>query len=152
MGTRYLDRAVGVEVGGIIPNTPEQAYYDQWITDSQGAKMDGSKFKYTYTFPKGQFPPVKFFWSLTMYDLKSRLLVDNPIDRYSIGDRTKGLKYEEDGSLVIYVQHESPGKDKESNWLPAPAGPMSIISRTYGPKEAILKGDYDFPDPVRVAE
>ena len=152
MGTRYLDRSVGVEVGGIIPNTPEQAYYDQWTTDSQGAKLDGSKFRYTYTFPKGQFPPVKFFWSLTMYDLKSRLLVENPIARYSIGDRTKGLKYEEDGSLVIYVQHESPGKEKESNWLPAPAGPMSIISRMYGPKEAIIKGDYEFPDPVRTAE
>jgi hypothetical protein len=87
-----------------------------------------------------------------MYDLKSRLLVDNQMDRYSIGDRTDGLKYEEDGSLVIYVQHESPGKDKESNWLPAPAGPMSIISRMYGPKEAIIKGDYEFPDPVRVTE
>lgn len=150
--TRYLDLAVGVEVGGIIPNTPEQAYYDQWTADSEKEPMDGSKFKYTYTFPKGQLPPVKFFWSLTMYDLKTRLLVENQINRYSIGDRTAGLKYEPDGSLVLYVQHVSPGNDKESNWLPAPAGPMSIISRMYGPKEAILKGAYKFPDPVRVKE
>jgi hypothetical protein len=150
MGDRYLDLAVGVEVGGIIPNTPEQAYYDQWTKDGKGDVMDGSKNKYTYTFPKGQFPPVKFFWSLTMYDLKTRLLVANPINRYSIGDRTKGLKYEKDGSLILYVQHDTPGKSKESNWLPAPDGPMSIISRMYGPKEAILKGQYKFPDPVRV--
>jgi hypothetical protein len=150
MGTRYLDLAVGVEVGGIIPNTPEQAYYDQWTKDGKGDVMDGSKNKYTYTFPKGQFPPVKFFWSLTMYDLKTRLLVANPINRYSIGDRTKGLKYGKDGSLILYVQHASPGKGKESNWLPAPDGPMSIISRMYGPKDEILKGQYEFPNPARM--
>ena len=84
-----------------------------------------------------------------MYDLTTRLLVDNPIDRYSIGDRTEGLQYGPDGSLTIYVQKDSPGKDKESNWLPAPDGPMSIISRMYGPEPAILDGNYRFPDPMR---
>ena len=122
MGTRYLDRAIGVEVGGIIPNVPKQAFYGQWTKDATGADMDGSKSKYTFKFPKGQLPPIRFFWSLTMYDLKTRLLVDNPINRYSIGDRTEGLKKNEDGSLTIYVQKDSPGKDKESNWLPAPTG------------------------------
>ena len=92
MGTRYLDLAVGVEAGGIIPNVPKQAFYGQWTKDASGEPMDGSKAKYTFTFPKGQFPPVRFFWSLTMYDLKTRLLVANPIDRYSIGDRTEGLQ------------------------------------------------------------
>ena len=149
MGTRYLDRAVGVEVGGIIPNVPKQAFYGQWTKDASGAVMDGSKAKYTFTFPKGQLPPVRFFWSLTMYDIKTRLLVDNPINRYSIGDRTEGLKRDPDDGLTIYVQKESPGKDKESNWLPAPDGPMSIISRMYGPDPRILDRSYKFPDPVR---
>ena len=150
MGTRYLDRAIGVEVGGIIPNVPKQAFYGQWTKDKNGEPMDGSKANYTFVFPKGELPPVRFFWSLTMYDLKTRLLVDNPIDRYSIGDRTKGLQYGPDGSLTIYVQKDSPGKDKESNWLPAPDGPMSIISRMYGPDPSILDGNYKFPDPVRL--
>jgi len=149
MGTRYLDRAVGVEVGGILPNVPKQAFYGQWTKDTSGGPMDGSKSSYTFTFPKGQMPPVRFFWSLTMYDLTTRLLVANSIDRYSIGDRTKGLKYGEDGSLTLYVQKDSPGPDKESNWLPAPAGPMSIISRMYGPDDKILDGTYKFPDPVK---
>ena len=149
MGTRYLDRAVGVEVGGILPNVPKQAFYGQWIKDASGAPMDGSKASYTFTFPKGQLPPVRFFWSLTMYDLRTRLLVDNPINRYSIGDRTEGLQYGADGSLTLYVQKDSPGKAKESNWLPAPDGPMSIISRMYGPEPSILDGTYKFPDPVR---
>ena len=83
------------------------------------------------------------------YDLKTRLLVDNPIDRYSIGDRTEGLKYNPDGSLTIYVQKDSPDKERESNWLPAPAGPMSIISRMYGPEASILDRSYKFPDLVR---
>ena len=73
MGTRYLDRAVGVEAGGIIPNVPKQAFYGQWTKDASGAVMDGSNAKYTFTFPKGQLPPVRFFWSLTMYDLKTPL-------------------------------------------------------------------------------
>jgi hypothetical protein len=149
MGTRYLDRAVGVEVGGILPNVPKQAVYGQWTKDASGASMDGSKASYTFTLPKGQLPPVRFFWSLTMYDLRTRLLVDNPIDRYSIGDRTEGLQYGPDGSLTLYVQKASPGKGKESNWLPAPDGPMSIISRMYGPEPSILDGTYKFPDPVR---
>jgi hypothetical protein len=112
--------------------------------------LDGSKHNYTFTFPKGQLPPVRFFWSVTMYDLNTRLLVENPINRYSIGDRTEGLKYGDDGSLTINVQKDSPGKDKESNWLPAPNGPMSIIARMYGPEERILDGEYEFPGPVVV--
>lgn len=75
--------------------------------------------------------------------------MDNPIDRYAIGDRTKGLKYGADGSLIIYLQHDNPGKDKESNWLPAPAGQMSIAARMYGSEKAVLDGDYKFPGPVR---
>ena len=124
------------------PNVPKQAFYGQWTKDASGEPLDGSKSKYTFTFPKDQLPPVRFFWSVTMYDLKTRLLVDNPINRYSIGDRTEGLKYNPDGGLTLYVQKDSPGKEKESNWLPAPAGSMSIISRMYGPDDRILKGEF----------
>jgi hypothetical protein len=149
LGTRYLDRAVGIEVGGIFPNVPKQAFYAQWTKDAAGEVMDGAKAKYTITLPKGDLPPVRFFWSLTMYDLKTRLLADNPINRYAIGDRTEGLKYNPDGGLTIFVQKDSPGADKESNWLPAPGGPMSIILRMYGPEPRILDRTYKFPDPVR---
>ena len=149
MRTRYLDLAVGVEGGGLIPNVSEQAFYGNWGKDAEDALLDGSKFNYTFTFPKGQLPPVRFFWSLTVYDGITRLLADSPIDRYAIGDRTEGLKYELDGSLTIYVQRDSPGKEKESNWLPAPNGPMQIAARMYGPKEPILKGEWKFPDPVK---
>ncbi|UNK48694.1 DUF1214 domain-containing protein [Lysobacter sp. S4-A87] len=149
MTTRYLDRAVGVEAGGIIPNVVKQAKYGQWTKDASGQPMTGAN-KYTFTLPASDLPPVRFFWSLTMYDLKTRLLVDNPINRYSIGDRTPNLKKNPDGSLTIYVQHESPGKARESNWLPAPAGEMSIILRMYGPEDRILNGQYKLPDPVTV--
>ena len=77
-------------------------------------------------------------WSFSMYKLPEKLFVANPINRYSIGDRTDGIQYEEDGSLVIYISHESPGKDKEMNWLPAPDGPFSIIGRLYLPKPEAL--------------
>lgn len=150
MGTRYLDLAVGVEGGGLIPNTSDQCFYGNWGKDAEGALLDGSKANYTFTFPKGQIPPVRFFWSLTLYDGITRLLVQNDINRYSIGDRTKGLKYNSDGSLTIYVQYKSPGKDKEGNWLPAPNGPMQIAARMYGPKPAIVKGEWKFPEPVKV--
>jgi hypothetical protein len=150
MGTRYLDLDIGIEVGGILPNVPKQAFYGQWTKDASGELLDGSKNKYTFTFPQGQLPPVQFFWSVTMYDLNTRLLVANPISRYSIGDRTEGLKHNPDGSLTIYVQKDPPGAAKENNWLPAPDGPMSIISRMYGPSDRILKGAYKFPDPVKV--
>lgn len=150
MGTRYLDLAVGVEGGGLIPNTSDQAFYGNWGKDANGELLDGSKANYTYTFPKGQLPPVRFFWSLTVYDGITRLLAENDINRFSIGDRTKGLKYEPDGSLIIYVQHKSPGKDKESNWLPAPNGPMQIAARMYGPEKTIQDGEWVFPDPVKV--
>jgi len=81
--------------------------------------LDGSKHKYVWHFEKDELPPVNGFWSTTMYKYKDKYLVHNPIKRYAIGDRTKGLKYGKHGSLSFYIQHESPGKDKESNWLPA---------------------------------
>ena len=99
--------------------------------------MDGSKHNYTLTFPAGQYPPVNAFWSVTMYDGVTQLLIKNPINRYLINSPMLGdLKKNPDGSLTLYVQHESPGGDRESNWLPAPNGPIYMVLRLYWPKPA----------------
>ena len=96
-------------------------------------------------FLPGCPPPADAFWSITMYHADTRLMVHNPIQRYSIGDRTRGLEYGDDGSLTIYIQHQSPGATKESNWLPAPGGPFYLIARAYVPKESMLSGAYRLP-------
>jgi hypothetical protein len=104
---------------------------------------------YLIHFDKKDLPPARFFWSMTMYDLPARHLVANPINRYSIGDRTKGIKYGADGSLDIYVQHTSPGTDKESNWLPAPEGAYNVVARIYGPDASVFDGTWKFPEPQK---
>jgi hypothetical protein len=96
-------------------------------------------------------PPVDAFWSLTMYNVPKFLLVSNPINRYSIGDRTPGLQISADGSLTIYLEHDSPGPDQESNWLPTPAGDFRPIMRMYQPKAAILTADYELPAITRLS-
>lgn len=151
MGTDYLDRTLGV-VLGIFGNVKEQAMYLQMPLDANGQPLDGSKHSYTLTFDKAHIPPVKYFWSITMYKLPQRWLVQNPINRYSIGSSTKGLKYGKDGSLRIYVSAKSPGKDKESNWLPAPDGPFWTIMRNYGPGQTIIDGNYQRPEYQPVAQ
>jgi len=145
VGTNYMDRAMGVYMG-IFGNVPKVSYYISMPADSEGQPLDGSKAAYSITFPKGQIPPVKYFWSITMYSIPQRFLVENPIQRYSIGGSTPGLKTNPDGSLVIYVSAKSPGKGKESNWLPAPSGPFWTVLRTYGPDDSILDGSYKRPD------
>jgi hypothetical protein len=103
---------------------------------ANGEKLDSSKHNYTLTFAKGQLPPVNAFWSVTMYDGKTQLLIDNPIHRYLINSpMLPGMKTNPDGSLTIYIQKGSPGKDKEANWLPAPDGPIYLTMRLYSPKE-----------------
>jgi hypothetical protein len=98
-------------------------------------------------------PPARFFWSTTLYALPDRFLYANPINRYSIGDRTKGLVYGKDRSLTIYVSNVSPGADKESNWLPAPPTKYSPVARVYGPSRAAMTGKWKLPplQPVGVA-
>jgi hypothetical protein len=105
---------------------------------------------YVIHFDKGQLPPVKAFWSLTIYNNKS-YLVDNPINRYSVGELTAGLKNNTDGSLDIYIQNASPGADKEANWLPAPSGDFSLNLRLYVPEEPVLTGQYQYPPIQRVS-
>lgn len=143
----YTLRAAAA-LAGIYGNDAIEAMYPIAYTDSAGAKLDGSKSAYTITFPSGELPPVNAFWSVTMYDGKTQLLVANPIDRYLINSpMLPGLKQNPDGSLTIYVQKGSPGKDKESNWLPAPDGAFYMVMRLYWPKNEALEGKWS-PPPV----
>jgi hypothetical protein len=147
IGSDYLHRTLGV-VLGIFGNVKEQAVYFSIPLDSNDQPLDGSKNSYTITFPSGKTPPDKYFWSFTVYKVPQRWLVENPIKRYSLSSTTPGVKTSADGSLTIYFQHISPGKDKESNWLPAPDGPFWIVLRNYGPAQSIMDGTYPKPKPV----
>jgi hypothetical protein len=145
----YYNRALGVMVG-IFGNVKKVSVYFATAKDDKGELLDGSKHNYAITFTADQIPPAKNFWSFTMYKLPQRWLVDNPINRYSIGSATPGLKKAADGSITLYFQAKSPGKDKESNWLPAPEGPFWPILRTYGPSKAILDKTWKLPPVKRV--
>ena len=146
---KYLTRAVAAMVG-LYGNDSEEAYYPMAQRDGSGDPLDGSRHDYLMRFDPGELPQVDAFWSMTMYRLPEQLMVENPIRRYSIGDRSV-LKVAEDGSLTIYVQRESPGEDLESNWLPAPDGPFSIQFRMYLPKPKMLDPLY-LPPSVQVNE
>ena len=128
---------------GLGGNIAQEAYYPLAFTDSQGKSFSGNR-SYQIHFNPGQTPPVDAFWSFTMYDNKS-LLVDNPINRYSIGTYTEGLKNNTDGSLDIYIQNDSPGSDKESNWLPSANGTFSMVLRMYLPQSQALNGTWQLP-------
>jgi hypothetical protein len=130
----WLLRAAAAKAG-IYGNDAVEAMYPMTREDSTGQPIDTSQHNYTLTFAKGELPPVNAFWSVTMYDGKSQLLIDNPINRYLINSpMLPSMKKNADGSLTIYVQKDSPGKDKESNWLPAPDGPVYLVMRLYWPK------------------
>ncbi len=130
----FLLRAAGA-MAGIYGNSAEEAVYPLAKQDADGQPLDGSKGNYTITFAAGEFPPVHAFWSVTMYDGKTQLLIDNPINRYLINSpMLPGMKKNADGSLTIYVQNKSPGKAQEANWLPAPDGPIYMVMRLYWPK------------------
>lgn len=130
----WLLRAAAAKAG-IYGNSADEAVYPLTRTDAEGRTLDCSKHDYTLTFPAGDLPPVNAFWSVTMYDGKTQLLIQNPIDRYLINSpMLPGMKLNDDGSLTIYIQHNSPGADKESNWLPAPDGTVYMAMRLYWPK------------------
>lgn len=113
--------------------------------------LDTSKHSYTLTFQKDAFPPVKAFWSLTMYDGKTQLLIENPLDRYLLNSiMLDKFKREEDDSLVFTIGKNAPGKDRESNWLPAPDGPFYLTMRLYGPEKAALAGRWSPPELIKV--
>ena len=130
----WLKRAAAA-AGGIYGNDADEAMYPMTRTDATGETLDGSKHNYTLTFPAGQLPPVNAFWSVTMYDGKTQLLIENPINRYLINSpMLPDMKKNADGSLTLYIQKDSPGKDKESNWLPAPNDEIYLVMRLYWPK------------------
>ena len=145
-GDDYLTRAVGV-AKGLYGLPAAEAWYAGWATDDQGNRPpDAGKRDYTVHFAAGQLPPARFFWSATMYRLPERLLVDNPADRYSIGDRTPGLAYDDGGGLTLYVQKDRPADPTQAvNWLPAPDGPFTIAIRVYGPDASVLDGSWSIP-------
>ena len=144
----YLYR-MAAAARGIYGNSAAEALYPSYRADSAGVGLDGSK-RYTLTFAKDQLPPVNAFWSLTMYELPASLLVANPINRYLINSpMLPALKRDADGGVTIYVQHESPGKARESNWLPAPAGPFFVALRLYWPKPEATNGAWTRP-PIKV--
>jgi len=132
----WLLRA-GAAKGGLFGNDGVEAMYPYTRIDSNGATLDASKHSYTITFPPGQLPPVNAFWSVTMYDGKSQYLIKNPINRYLINSpMVPAMKKNVDGSLTLYLQKDSPGKDKEANWLPAPDDTVYLVMRLYWPKES----------------
>jgi hypothetical protein len=131
----WLKRAAAAK-GGIYGNDAVEAMYPMTKSLATGEELDGSKHSYTLTFPAGQLPPVKAFWSVTMYDGKSQLLIENPINRYLINSpMLPTMKKNTDGSVTLYIQKDSPGKDKEPNWLPAPNDTIYLVMRLYWPKE-----------------
>jgi hypothetical protein len=132
----WLMRAAAAKAG-IYGNDPAEATYPLTRVDSEGQTLDGSKHNYALTFAAGKLPPVNAFWSLTMYDGKTQLLIENPLNRYLINSpMMPDLQQNADGSLTLYIQNKSPGAGKEANWLPAPDGPIYMVMRLYWPKTA----------------
>ncbi|HVN97562.1 MAG TPA: DUF1254 domain-containing protein [Syntrophorhabdaceae bacterium] len=145
-GKNYQLRAA-VALVGLFALEPKEAYYFGAQRDRDGNPLSGEK-RYRLHFNRGELPPVQAFWSLSMYEImpdQRGFFADNPIHRYSIGDRTRGLTFNPDGSLDIYMQRNSPGREKESNWLPTPAGRFRVSFRAYQPGQAILNGTYVMP-------
>lgn len=141
-----VTRAVSARAG-LWGNHGYEAFYAPIFTDADGELLDGSR-RYEVTFAPA--PPVDAFWSLTMYDVPRFYLVDNPIDRYSLGDRSPGLVTNDDGSVTIFLQAGSPGPEHEANWLPTPAeGPFRPMLRAYQPGAALLDGSYPLPPITR---
>jgi len=131
----WLKRAAAAKAG-IYGNNAIEAVYPQTRVTANGDPIDTSKHNYTLTFAAGEYPPVNAFWSVTMYDGKTQLLIQNPIDRYLINSSIlPSLKKNPDGSLTLYIQKDAPSADEKSNWLPAPDGPVYLVMRLYWPKE-----------------
>jgi hypothetical protein len=148
LGADYIyNRNVGAALG-VLGNTKEEAIYASQQTEPDGKPLDGL-CKWSLRFAPGALPPVNEFWSITMYALPERGLVPNAINRYSLGDRTPGLKADPDGGLTIWFQHESPGAERESNWLPTPRGPFYFVARLYGPRAEALNGQWKLPPLVK---
>jgi hypothetical protein len=146
-GTDYLNRTA-ISKSSMYQNTSAETQYNLREFDSEGKLLNGNN-QYTVTFAKGQVPPVKGFWSLTMYN-EEKFFFANPLNRFSLGTKNKTLKYAPDGSLTLYLGSKSPGQDNEANWIPAPAAHFSLILRLYWPEDAVLNGAWIPPNVKRV--
>jgi len=149
MQGKYLTRSAAAYFG-LWGNSLEEAYYPETSFDSDKDALNGSKHNYVLHFDKEGLPPVKAFWSISMYKLPEQLFIENEINRYVISSATKGLKYNEDGSLDVYIQKENPGEDKASNWLPAHDGIFSLLARLYWPNPENLDHLYAMPSIKKV--
>jgi len=145
-GTDYFTRTA-VAKSNILVNAPTETKYFYQDLDAEGKRLNGAG-SYTVTFPKGETPPVNGFWSLTLYDAQ-HFFVPNTLSRFSLGTKNRTLRYNDDGSLTIHIQEKSPGKDKEQNWLPAPAGDFSLYLRAYWPKTEIVDGTWTPPPATK---
>ncbi|RWU19317.1 hypothetical protein DM813_21865 [Pseudomonas alkylphenolica] len=147
-GNDYLTRTATAK-SNMYTNQPEETRYFFAEVDDKGGRLNGAN-RYTVTFAKGQTPPVDGFWSLTLYD-PLHFFAPNALNRYSLGTKnSKHLRYNDDGSLTLYVQHDNPGKDKQDNWLPAPGSDFELTIRTYWPKPEVLSGQWLPPTVKRV--
>ena len=145
-GNYYLKRAMVAQMG-LGANLPEDAIYPLNLADDTGKPLDGAN-KYTLHFDKGAWPPVNAFWSITLYD-SDGFQVANALNRFAVSSYMP-FKVNADGSLDLYFQNESPGEEKEVNWLPAPRGPFNVCMRLYGPKAEALTGRWNPPPVVKV--
>lgn len=141
----YLYRYAGANIG-IFRNSADEAASLSYLIDSEGKPANGARHSYTVHFAKGQLPPADAFWSLTMYDAKTKLLVPNHKKRYQINSRMlPNLKLDADGGLTLALQHHEPPKEEQSNWLPAPPGPFYAVLRIYLPKPEVGNGEWKLP-------
>jgi hypothetical protein len=145
-GNYYLKRAIVTQLG-LGANLPEDAIYPLNLADADGKPLDGAS-NYTIHFDKGQIPPVEAFWSITLYDPEG-FQVANSLNRFAVSS-WMSFHYNPDGSLDLYFQNESPGSDKEANWLPAPKGPYNLTMRLYAPRSEALTGKWNPPPVTKV--
>lgn len=147
----YLYRMTAA-VLGIYGNSKAEAMYPFYMADSKGEKLDGAN-RYTIRFASNQLPPVNAFWSLTMYEMPQSLLVANPLNRYLLNSTMLSqFKRDADGGITFYIQNDSPGSDKENNWLPAPKGPFIMVMRLYWPKDEALSGKWNAPKAEKTSK
>ncbi len=145
-----LPRSVAAHMG-LYGNSGAEAIYPTYLVDTDNQPLDAATNSYTLTFAKGKFPPVKAFWSLTMYDGMTQLFIENPLDRYLLNSNMMDqFSLEADGSLVFHIAKESPGEELKGNWLPAPDGPFYMVLRLYGPDTEALDGQWTPPALIRV--
>lgn len=146
----YLLRAAAAHQG-LYGNSGAEALYPTYLVDADGQPCNASTHRYTLTFAKGTLPPVKAFWSLTMYDGRTQLFIDNPLNRYLLNSTMMDqFRWEADGSLVLHIAKACPDGADESNWLPAPDGPFYMVMRLYGPEAEALRGDWKPPQLQQV--